>query len=83
VRRITAAFAPLRQVPALPGSPDADFATLMELHHRSGVALAQAELAFGRNDELRAAARRIVRDQQQEIRQFQRWLKNARPGGVK
>lgn len=83
VRRVTAALAPLRQVPTLPGSPDADFATLMELHHRSGVALAQAELAYGRNDELRAAARRIVRDQQQEIKQFQRWLKDSGPGRVK
>ncbi|MBC6700281.1 DUF305 domain-containing protein [Hymenobacter puniceus] len=81
VRRIAAALAPLRQVPTLPGSPDADFATLMELHHRSGVALAQAELAFGRNAELRDAARRIVRDQQQEIKQFQRWLK-SNPAGV-
>ncbi|MBD2717203.1 DUF305 domain-containing protein [Microvirga sp. STR05] len=74
VRRITAALAPLRQLPVLAGSPDADFATLMALHHRSGVALAQAELAFGRNAELREAARRIVRDQQPEIKQFQRWL---------
>ncbi|MBG8555719.1 MULTISPECIES: DUF305 domain-containing protein [Hymenobacter] len=82
VRRIAAALAPLRQVPALPGSPDADFATLMELHHRSGVALAQAELAFGRNAELRDAARRIVRDQQQEIKQFQRWLKANSTGAA-
>ncbi|UPL51288.1 DUF305 domain-containing protein [Hymenobacter sublimis] len=75
VRRITAALAPLRQLPPRPGSVDADFATLMQLHHRSGVALAQTELAFGRNAEVKDAARRIVRDQQQEIRQFQRWLR--------
>lgn len=74
VRRITAALAPLCEVPPLPGSIDADFATLMQLHHRSGVALAQTELAFGRNVEVKDAARRIVRDQQQEIKQFQRWL---------
>ncbi|SHM24198.1 DUF305 domain-containing protein [Hymenobacter psychrotolerans] len=74
VRRITAALAPLRQLPPLPGNVDADFATLMQVHHRSGVALAQTELAFGRNAEVKDAARRFVRDQQQEIKQFQRWL---------
>ncbi|QIL78228.1 MULTISPECIES: DUF305 domain-containing protein [Hymenobacter] len=74
VRRIAAALAPLRQLPVLPGTVDADFATLMQVHHRSGVALAQTELAFGRNPELRAEARRIVQDQQVEINQYQRWL---------
>lgn len=75
VRRIAAALAPLRQLPPTPGPLDADFATLMQVHHQSGVALAQTELAFGKNTELRDAARRIVRDEQAEIKQYQRWLK--------
>ena len=83
VRRIAAALAPLRQLPPLPGSIDADFATLMQRHHQSGVALAQAELAFGRNAEVTDAARRVVRDQQQEIRQFQRWLTSHTATSVK
>jgi uncharacterized protein (DUF305 family) len=74
VRRIAAALAPLRQLPPTPGPIDADFATLMQAHHQSGVALAQAELAFGRNAELKNAARQIVRDQQQEIKRYRRWL---------
>lgn len=74
-RRIAAALAPLRELPPLPGRPDADFATLMQLHHPSGVALAQAELAFGKNAELKKAVRAIVRDGQQEIRQYQHWLR--------
>ncbi|GAB2845091.1 DUF305 domain-containing protein [Hymenobacter ruber] len=74
VRRIAAALAPLRQLPPLPGPADADFATLMQLHHRSGVALAQTELAFGKDAELKEAARRIVRDEQAEIKHYQRWL---------
>ena len=74
VRSIVTALAPLRQLPPLPGSIDGDFATLMQLHHRSGVALAQTELAFGKSTELKNAARDIVRDEQAEIKQYQRWL---------
>ena len=75
VRRITAALAPLRQLPATPGPLDADFATLMQVHHQTGVALAQVELSFGKVPELKDAARRIIRDEQAEIKQYQRWLK--------
>jgi uncharacterized protein (DUF305 family) len=75
VRRITAALAPLHQLPATPGPLDTDFATLMQVHHQTGVALAQVELAFGKDAELKDAARRIVRDEQAEIKQYQRWLK--------
>ena len=76
VRRITAALAPLHQLPPLPGTLDADFATLMQVHHQTGVALAQTELAFGKDAEVRNAARQIVRDEQAEIKQYQRWLKS-------
>ena len=75
VRRITAALAPLRQLPPTPGPLDTDFATLMQVHHQTGVALAQVELAFGKDAELKDAARRIVHDEQAEIKQYQRWLK--------
>jgi uncharacterized protein (DUF305 family) len=79
VRRITAALAPLRQLPATPGPLDTDFATLMQVHHQTGVALAKVELDFGKVPELKDAARRIVRDEQAEIQRYQRWLKaNAR-----
>ena len=75
VRRMTAALAPLRELPPASGSMDRDFAMLMQRHHQSGVALAQVELAFGRNAEVKAAARNIVRHEQAEVRQYQRWLK--------
>lgn len=76
VRRIAAALAPLRQLPPTPGPLDADFATLMQVHHQTGVALAQVELAFGKDAELKDAARRIVRDEQAEVKQYQRWRKS-------
>ena len=75
VLRITSALAPLRQPPPTPGPLDADFATLMQVHHQTGVALAQVELAFGKDAEVKDAARRVVRDEQAEIKQYQRWLK--------
>jgi uncharacterized protein (DUF305 family) len=75
VRRIAAALAPLRQPPPTPGHLDTDFATLMQVHHQTGVALAQVELSFGKVPELKDAARRIIRDEQAEIKQYQRWLK--------
>ncbi|ALW85696.1 hypothetical protein AUC43_11720 [Hymenobacter sedentarius] len=80
VRRIAAALAPLRQLPPTPGPLDSDFATLMQVHHQTGVALAQVELAFGKDAELKEAARRIVRDEQAEIKQYQRWLKAQAAG---
>lgn len=75
VRRLAAALAPLHQLPPTHGPLDADFATLMQVHHQTGVALAKVELAFGKDAELKDAARRIVHDEQAEIRQYQRWLK--------
>lgn len=74
VRRLSAALVPLRQLPPTPGPLDTDFATLMLVHHQTGVALAQVELAFGQDAEVKGAARRIVRDEQAEVRQYQRWL---------
>ncbi len=74
VRRIAAAIAPLRQPPPTPSPLDADFATLMQVHHQTGVALAQVELAFGKDAELKDAARCIVHDEQAEIKHYQRWL---------
>jgi uncharacterized protein (DUF305 family) len=79
VRRIAAALAPLRQLPSTPGPLDVDFATLMQVHHQTGVALAQVELAFGKDAELKDAARRIVRDEQAEVKQYQRWVKAHPP----
>lgn len=83
VRRIAAALAPLRQPPPAAGSVDVDFATLMRLHHQSGVALAKTELAFGRSAQLKDAARAIVRDQQLEIKRYERWLQARAAGSGK
>jgi uncharacterized protein (DUF305 family) len=56
------------------GSLDRDFASLLVPHHQNALKLAQAELSHGQDPALRQAARRILRDQQQEISRAQAWL---------
>ena len=49
------------------GGPDATFAATMIAHHQGAIAMAQAELRFGRNEQLRRMAQEIIVTQQQEI----------------
>lgn len=46
---------------------DADFVAMMVPHHRGAIEMAQAELAYGRNELLRRIAQGIVVAQLQEI----------------
>jgi len=49
------------------GDVDRDFSAMMIPHHRGAIAMAQAELRYGRNESLRRLAQEIIVDQQQEI----------------
>ena len=49
------------------GDVDRDFVALMIPHHESAIAMAQAELRYGKNEQLRRMAQEIVVTQQQEI----------------
>ena len=49
------------------GDVDRDFSAMMIPHHRAAIAMAQAELRYGRNESLRRIAQEIIVDQQQEI----------------
>ena len=49
------------------GNVDADFAAMMIPHHQGAIDMAQAELRFGRNEQLRRIAQEIIVEQQQEI----------------
>lgn len=46
---------------------DHDFAAMMIPHHQGAIEMAQAELRYGRNEQLRRIAQEIIVDQQQEI----------------
>jgi uncharacterized protein (DUF305 family) len=49
------------------GDVDRDFVAMMVPHHQGAVDMANAELNYGHNEQLRRLAREIVANQQQEI----------------
>jgi hypothetical protein len=49
------------------GDVDADFVAMMVPHHQAAIAMAQAELRYGRNEQLRRMAQEIIVTQLQEI----------------
>jgi Domain of unknown function (DUF305) len=49
------------------GDIDRDFVAMMVPHHQGAIAMAQAELRYGRNERLRRMAQEIIVTQQQEI----------------
>ncbi len=56
------------------GDVDKDFASMMRMHHQQGVDMAKVEVEHGKSPELKAMARKIIKDQQKEIGEFDRWL---------
>jgi uncharacterized protein (DUF305 family) len=49
------------------GNVDRDFAEMMIPHHRGAIDMAESELRYGRNEQLRRIAQEIIVEQQQEI----------------
>ena len=56
------------------GDTDRDFATMMRMHHQHAVKMAEHEIHHGKSAELKAMSRKIIRDQQKEIAQLDKWL---------
>jgi Domain of unknown function (DUF305) len=49
------------------GHVDQDFVAMMVPHHQGAIDMAQSELRYGHNDQLRRIAQEIIVEQQQEI----------------
>lgn len=49
------------------GDVDRDFVAMMQPHHQGAIDMAEAELRYGHNEQLRRIAQEIIVDQQQEI----------------
>ncbi len=65
------------------GSPDNDFAAMMKTHHMGAIEMAQAELAQGKDEKLKALAQQMIDEQQKEIAEFNTFLSghDAHGGG--
>jgi len=61
------------------GDVDRDFVAMMVPHHQGAVEMAQAELKYGHNEQLRRLAQEIIVTQQQEIPVMRRALGDELP----
>lgn len=59
----------------LSGDTDVDFVRLMLPHHQAALDMAKAELAYGKDPQMRRLAQEVVTDQQSEIELMKLWLK--------
>ena len=64
-----------RQMTAVPatGDTDQDFVAMMIPHHQGAIDMAKAELANGKDPEMRKLAEDIVKAQETEITQMRAW----------
>jgi len=58
----------------LSGDIDKDYASLMILHNQAGLDMANAEIKYGQNDNLKKIAKRMVDDQVRAIDELKDWL---------
>ena len=54
--------------------PEIDFLKMMRVHHQGAINMANLELKEGKNDNLKRTAQKIIKEQQEEIMQFNAFL---------
>ena len=59
----------------LSGDTDKDFAMMMKMHHQQALEMAKPEVDHGKSPEMKAMARKIIKDQTKEIAQLDAWMK--------
>jgi uncharacterized protein (DUF305 family) len=64
------------------GDIDRDFVAMMVPHHQGAVDMAQAELKYGHNEQLRRLAQEILANQQQEIMVMRNAVSDGRSSAV-
>lgn len=63
----------------LHGDPDYDFAIIMKIHHRHGIAIADEEVKYGSDTAMRSLARNIKETQENELKELEEFLSNSSP----
>ncbi len=58
------------------GDVDKDFAMMMKMHHQQALAMAKVEIEHGKSAQLKAMAKKMIKDQTSEIGQLDKWLKS-------
>ncbi|EGT1066732.1 DUF305 domain-containing protein [Salmonella enterica] len=58
--------------------PDKAFAKGMIVHHEGAIAMAETELKYGKDPEMRKLAEDIIKAQKGEIDQMNKWLDNQK-----
>lgn len=61
------------------GDADHDFASMMAMHHKMAIDMAQIELKEGRDSKMQDMARKIIDAQKKEIAEFEAWMKDHKP----
>lgn len=56
------------------GDADRDFVKMMRQHHQQGIEMAKTELKDGKDATAKGFARKIIQQQQKEIKQLDEWL---------
>ncbi|MDO8874574.1 MAG: DUF305 domain-containing protein [Pseudolabrys sp.] len=54
---------------------DVGFAQMMIPHHQGAIDMAKVELQYGKDPMLRAMAEKMIKDQEKEIADLEKWLK--------
>ena len=65
------------------GNTDVDFAMMMKIHHQGAITMAEAQLQNGKDAQMRAMAKAIIRAQKKEMAVFDKFLSRRGEAGMK